>query len=81
MLGTEIAIPVCVLDYYNHSVNSIHFLVESETHQNYFISGSKNVPKNVLISCDLFERVSTIGNRSLSIFTSFSITITLNTAL
>ena len=70
-----------MLDYYNHSVNSIQFLVESEIHQNYFISGSKNAPKNVLISCDLFERVSIIGNQSLSIFTNFSITITLNTAL
>ena len=30
MLGTEIVIPACVFDYYNHSVDSTQFLVQSE---------------------------------------------------
>ena len=78
MLGREIAIPVCVLDYYNQPGDSIYFLLH-ETHPNngYSIEGAKNV----LISCDMLEGISIIGNQSLSKSTNFSITITLNTAL
>ena len=36
---------------------------------------------NVLISCDMLEGISIIGNQRLSKTTNFSITITLNTAL
>ena len=77
MLGKQIIIPVCVLDYYNQSIDSIHFLIQSETNPNYFISG----PKHVLISSDVFEGISIIGNQSLITSTTFSIAITLNTAL
>ena len=79
MLGKEIAIPVCVLDYYhnNQSVDSIQFSIQSVTNTNYSIEG----PKHVVISCDTFEGISIIGNQSLSKSTNFSITITLNTAL
>ena len=78
MLGTEIFLPVCLLDYYNQSVDSIHFLVhETNPNYNYSIKG----PKQVLISCDTFEGISIIGNQSLTKQKNFSITITLNTAL
>ena len=78
MLGREIALPLCVLDYYNQPADSIYFLLH-ETHPNnsYSIKGAKNV----LISCDMLEGISIIGNQSLSKSTNFSITITLNTAL
>ena len=78
MLGKEIAIPVCVLDYYNQPTDSIYFLLH-ETHPNnsYSIKGAKNV----LISCDTFGGISIVGNQSLSKSINFSITITLNTAL
>ena len=78
MLGKSIPMPACVLDYYNQSVDSIQFMVQSETNLNYFISG----PKQVVISCnDAFEKISIIGNQSLSSSTNFTITVTLNTAL
>ena len=77
MLGREIVIPVCLLDYYNHSVESTHFSVQSKTHSIYFNSG----PKDTLISCQTFEGISIIGNQSLSRSENFSIIISLNTAL
>ena len=77
MLGREIAIPVCVLDYYNQT-SAIYFLLrETYPNNSYSIKGAKNV----LISCDMFEGISIIGNESLSKSTNFSITITSNTDL
>ena len=78
MLGREIAIPVCVLEYYNRTVDSTQFLVhETYSNNSYSIKGAKQV----VISCDTFKGISIIGNQSLSKSTNFSITITLNTAL
>ena len=77
MLGTEIVIPACVLDYYNQSIDSTQFLVLDEAHSNYFNSG----PKDVLISGSKFEGINIIGNQTLSESTNFSINITLNIAL
>ena len=68
MLGREIVIPVCVFDYYNRSVDSTQFLIQSVTNK-YFINGAKHV----VISCDTFEGISIIGN-DLSKSTNFSIT-------
>ena len=76
MLGTNIVIPVCVLDYYNQSIDSIHFLIESQINPNYFFSG----PKQTLISCSTFEGISIMGNQSLSQPLNFSINIALNVA-
>jgi len=60
MLGREIVIPACVLDYYNNQTNdSMQFLVESEIKQNYFTSG----PKEILISCDAFQGISIMSNQ------------------
>ena len=78
MLGTEITIPACVIDYYNQSVDSTQFLIHSETHPNYFNSG----PKEVLISCDdELEGINIIGNQTLSKSMNFSINVALNTAI
>ena len=77
MFGTEIVVPASVLDYYNQSVDSIQFLVHSETHSNYLNSG----PKDVLISNNKFAGVNIIGNQTLSKLSNFSINVTLNTAL
>ena len=77
MLGTEIVIPACVLDYYNQSINSTHFLVQSEMHSNYFISG----PKETLISCDTFKGISIMSNKTSTKLANFSINITLNIVL
>ena len=75
MLGTEIIIPACVFDYYNHSINSTQFMLKSEMHLNYKINGAKQI----LISCDAFKGISIIGNQSLTKSTNFSINIALNT--
>jgi len=77
MLGREIVIPACVLDYYNNQSNdSTQFLVESKSKmkQNYSMSG----PKQILISCDAFQGISIMSNQHLSKSTNFSINITLN---
>ena len=76
MLGREIVIPACVLDYYNQPVDLAQFLVRGESNTKYFISG----PKNVLIACDAFQGISIIGKK-ISNVTNFSVTITLNTVL
>ena len=77
MLGTKIVIPACVLDYNTRSVPSKQYLVRSEMHSNYYISGSQQI----LISCDTFEGISIIGNQSVSKSTTLLITVSLNTAL
>ena len=77
MLGKEIVIPACVLDYYDKPVDSTHFLVQSEIYSNYFISG----PKQTFISCDTFKGINIIGHQRLSKSENFSINITLNIAL
>jgi len=62
MLGRDIVIPACVLDYYNNqSNNSMQFLVKSEIKQNYFTSG----PNKILISCGVFQGISIMGNQRL----------------
>ena len=77
MLGTEIVIPACVLDYYTQPIDSTQFLVQSEINSSYVVNG----PKQILISCDTFEGISIIGNQSLSKSVNFSTNITLNTAI
>ena len=77
MLGKEIAIPACVFDFYNHSVYSTQFLVQSEKHLIY----NNNGPNQVLICCDHYERVNITGNQSLSKSMNFTINFALNVAL
>ena len=75
MLGSEIIIPACVLDYYSNQINdSTQFLVHNEMHSNYFING----PNQILISCDTFQGISIMSNQSLSTSINFSINISLN---
>ena len=77
MLGKEIAIPACVLDYYNHTVHSAQFKVQNEKHPIYNYSG----PNQVLISCDQYERVNITGNQRLLKSINFTINFTLNVVL
>ena len=77
MLGKEIAIPACVLDYYNHTVHSTQFSVQSEKHPIY----NNNGPNQVLISCNQSEIVNITGNQSLSKPINFTINFTLNVVL
>ena len=75
MLGSEIILPTCVLDYYSNQINdSTQFLVQSESHSNYFTNG----PNQILISCDTFHGTSIMSNQSLSTSINFSINISLN---
>ena len=75
MLGSEIVVPACVLDYYDRPItDSTQFLIESEIHPNYFVSG----PKQVLISCTTFQGISMLGNQIMSKPTNFSLTINSN---
>ena len=77
MLGKEIAIPACVLDYYNHTVHSAQFKVQNEKHPIYNNSG----PNQVLISCNQYERVNITGNQSLLKSINFTINFALNVVL
>ena len=75
MLGSEIILPACVLDYYNNQINdSTLFLVHNEMHSKFFTTG----PNEILISCDTFQGISILSNQSLSTSINFSINISLN---
>ena len=75
MFGQDIIVPACVLDYYNQKpVDTIQFLVHSESNEDIFTRG----PNEVLISCDTFQGISIIGNESLSKSTNYTMTIALN---
>ena len=49
-------------NYYNHSIISTQFLVQSEMNRQCFING----PQQILISCDILKGICIIGNISLS---------------
>ena len=75
MLGSEIKLLACVLDYYSNQINdSIQFLVNTEMHSKHFT----NAPNEILISCDTFQGISIMSNQSLSTSSNFSINISLN---
>ena len=77
MLGEEINIPVCVLNYCNQPSYSIRFLLQEESNQSYSISGKKQV----LLSCnydEAFQGISVIGKNSLSKPSNYTINITLH---
>ena len=74
MLGSDIIIPACVFNHYNHSVESTQFLLQSEYNSSYDING----PEQVLIDCNTFKGISILGNQVSSDSTNFSITIKLN---
>ena len=76
MLGNEITLPACMLDYYDNPIlDSTQFIIDSETQSNYFLTG----PKHILLSCDIFRGISVEGNQSLSKSNAnFSINISLN---
>ena len=75
MFGSDIVIPACVLDHYNHSVESAQFLVHSEFNSSYNIRG----PKQILIRCNnTFEGISITSNQLLSNSTNLSFSINLN---
>ena len=75
ILGSDILIPACVLDHYNHSVESTQFLVQGYYSTSYSIIG----PKQVLIGCaNAFEGISITSNQVLSKSTNFSFSINLN---
>ena len=75
MLGEDINIPVCVLNYCNQESYSTQFrLIHEEGNQIYFISG----PKQILLSCGTFQGVSIIGNSSVLTKTNYTIDIVLH---
>ena len=75
MLGREIILPTCVLDYYNNLiVDSTQFMVYTEINSNYFING----PQDILISCNLFQGFHVMGNQIVSTSKNLSINISLN---
>ena len=75
MLGREIIIPTCLVDYYNNVViHSTQFRVYTENNPNYFING----PTDILISCDLFQGFRVMSNQALTALKNFSINISLN---
>ena len=64
MLGQEITIPACLLDYYNRPAEVTQFTIIGENHQNYFIYGSQYTS----VSCNhSVEGISIIGNESISV--------------
>ena len=71
MLGHEIIIDACVLDFYDRPADATQFVVSGNNH-NHSINGSQ-----VLVSCTIFQGISVVGKR-ISNATNFSISITSN---
>ena len=64
MLGEEITINPCLLDYYNKPAEVTQFSITGENHKNYFLQGSQYK----LISCNhTIEGISIVGNKTISI--------------
>ena len=75
MLGKEVILPACVLDYYNNEINdSTQFLVDDKVHQNYTIVG----PTKILISCDAFRGLSITSYEVLTASKNLSFNISIN---
>ena len=77
MLGQEVIVHSCILDYYDHVADTTQFLVSGETrYQNYYIEG----PKYVLISCGVFQGARIIGtkDKDISAPLNYTINITLD---
>ena len=77
MLGQEIAINPCLLDYYNKPAEVTQFNIIGEKHLNYFLQGSEYV----LLSCNhTIKGISIGGNKPIPslplnysiIFTSYA---------
>ena len=75
MLGQEINIPACVLDYYDQPADATQFLLHNTSYQNYIFNGSTQI----LLSCDIpLQGISIIGNKSLSESLNYSTNIILH---
>ena len=70
MLGQEIVIDVCTLDYYDQPAEGTLFIVTSNT-QDHHINGSQYV----LMTCTFFRGISVVGKR-ITNTTNFTMTIT-----
>ena len=75
MLGEEVNIPVCLLDYCNQPSYSRQFHIFPVNTQNYSITGSDQI----LLSCnDTFNGICITGSERLSNLSNFTINIILN---
>ena len=73
MLGQEITIPACLLDYYNRPAEAAQFTIIGEDHQNYYVYGSQYI----LISCNhSIEGISIIGNQTIISSLNYSMFLT-----
>ena len=62
MLGEELTIHACLLDYYDRPAEVTQFRIISQDHQNYYVHGSQYVS----ISCDdEIKAISLIGNKAI----------------
>ena len=73
MLGQEITIPACLMDYYNSPAEVTLFKIIGEGHPNYYVYGSQYI----LISCNhSIERISIIGNQTIISSVNYSVFLT-----
>ena len=79
MLGQEIIINACILDYYNQPSNSVRFTISGEENPNLQTNG----PHDILLSCDddAFKGVSITGNKVSASSVNFSVIIRYHTDL
>ena len=63
MLGQEITINPCLLDYYNKPAEATQFKIIGQSHENYLIHGSEYAS----VSCNhTIEGISILGNKPIS---------------
>ena len=74
MLGEEINVPACVLDYFNHSTYQVRFLLHYSSYQNYSLSGSIEF----LLSCGSISGIYIKSKKSLTKPLNYTISIVLH---
>ena len=74
MLGQDVTIDACVLDYYDQQTEATQFIISGMNHQDYNISGSKYIT----ISCShTTQGIAIIGNLHSNTSYNYSMTISL----
>ena len=74
MLGQEINVPACVLDYFEQPADKTQFILCGRNNHNYTISGLSQF----VISCGALQGLSIVGNTILSNSINYSIHIALH---
>ncbi|XP_065903869.1 uncharacterized protein [Dysidea avara] len=75
ILGQEIKVDACVLDYYDQPSSAVQLIVIDDNDHNYQIDGGRDLL--ILCGSNAFQGISIIGDSALS-FGTFNVSMTIN---